>query len=96
MMTEISKRDTTQEEFEYLSELLDERGIRLWCALKALVYNQLYGRFGITAVHEATGVQQSRIYAGIKEIEKSTQPKKGMIRFEVEVENQSPKNILDY
>ncbi len=65
MMTDISKPDTTQEEFEYLSGLLDERSIRLWCALKALVYNQLYGRGGITVVHEVTGAKQSRIYAGM-------------------------------
>jgi len=81
MMNEISKPNTTiSGEFKYLSNFLDERCIRLWCAMKALVYNQSYGRGGVTAVHEATGVSRRRIYAGIKEIEKSDQLKKGMIR----------------
>jgi hypothetical protein len=81
MINEILKSSTTiQEEFKYLSYFLDERGTRLWCATKAMVYNQFYGRGGVTAVHEATGVSRRRIYAGIKEIEQFDQIKKGLIR----------------
>jgi hypothetical protein len=57
------------DEFEDVSEALDERRIRLWCGARARAYNRVYGRGGVSIVHQATGVSRPRIYAGIRELE---------------------------
>ena len=57
-----------REEFEEISWALDERRIRLWCAARANAYNRLYGRGGVMAVYEATGISRPTIYAGLKEL----------------------------
>ena len=69
-----------EEEFRDISYALDERRIRLWCAAKAKAYNRKYGRGGVMAVHQATGVSRPRIYAGLKEIESEQKLEEGRVR----------------
>ncbi len=57
------------QEFEEISYALDERRIRLWCAVRARSYNSAYSRGGVTIVHQATGVSRRRIHAGLGELE---------------------------
>ena len=49
--------------YHTLSNIMDERGLRLWAGSEALAL----GWGGITAVAEATGLSQSTIRAGISE-----------------------------
>jgi len=67
-----------KEEFEEISYALDERRKRLWCAARAKAYNRRYGRGGVTAVHKATKISRTTIYAGIKELkdEEKLEPEK--------------------
>lgn len=51
--------------WEQISDCLNEKGRRLWCAAEALSYG--YG--GLKLVHQATGISSPTIRKGIKEIE---------------------------
>ncbi len=52
-----------------IKRVLDERGIRWWCASKAKAYDRLYTKGGVSIVSEATGISRSRIYRGLSEME---------------------------
>src|SRR5918999_3290805 len=54
-----------QSRFVALAPFLDERTRRLWAAVEARVI----GRGGITRVAEATGLSQTTIRAGLKELD---------------------------
>ena len=69
-----------KEEFDDIAYSLDEHRIRLWCAAKALSYNKIYGRGGVTVVHKATHVSRPRIYLGLKEIKSKEKLEKSRIR----------------
>lgn len=58
-----------KEEFDDISYALDERRKRLWCAARAKAYNRRYRRGGVTALHQATKISRTTIYAGIKELD---------------------------
>ena len=51
--------------FAVLAPLLDERTRRLWAAVEA----RAIGRGGITPVAEATGLSQTTIRAGLRELD---------------------------
>jgi transposase len=53
-----------QRKYLVLSEILDERGRRLWAAVEA---GQL-GRGGVAAVARATGLSRTTIYQGVEEL----------------------------
>lgn len=69
-----------KEEFDDISDFLDERRIRIWCATKTKAYNRLYGYGGVVAVHKATGISRPRIYLGLKEIMSEEKLDKSCIR----------------
>jgi hypothetical protein len=58
-----------RQEFQDIAPWLDERALRLWCAVRAKAYNRRYDRGGVTIIHAATGVSRRRIYAGLQELE---------------------------
>lgn len=68
------------EEVEEISWTLDERRIRLWCAARANAYNRMYGRGGVMAVYEATGISRPTIYAGLKELADQNRLAKPQVR----------------
>lgn len=55
--------------WEQISDCLNEKGRRLWCAAEALSY----GHGGLKLVHQATGISCPTIRKGIKEIESPTE-----------------------
>lgn len=61
-MTSVS---VIRKKFNRISNRLDEKTRRLWCASEALTI----GKGGVAIVHTATGVSRPTIYAGIKELE---------------------------
>ena len=65
-----SMTQTIRDKFVVLKPLLDERTRRLWAALEA----RAGGRGGITRVAEATGLSQSTIRAGLRELDASSTP----------------------
>jgi hypothetical protein len=67
-----------KEKFDSISEHLDERAVRIWCATEVKDYNNLFGRGGSTIVHRATGISYPTIRAGINELssEKKLAPNK--------------------
>lgn len=66
-----------REKFQRISNHLDEKSRRLWCANEAVEI----GRGGITLVAVATGVSRTTITEGVKEIEgKKALPKNGIRR----------------
>lgn len=69
-----------EKEYSEISFSLDERRVRLWCAVKARAYDRKHGRGGIMALHKATGVSRRRIYAGIQEICESNKADKERVR----------------
>ena len=74
-MLNISKRiEFIKAEYADISQSLDERRIRLWCAAKAKSYNREYARGGVSVVYRATGISRSCIYAGLKEIDSDSSP----------------------
>jgi len=63
--------------WEQISDCLNEKGRRLWCAAEALSY----GHGGLKLLHQATGVSRPTIRKGIKEIENPTEsPRSKRIR----------------
>ena len=58
-----------REKLDAILPYLNERSIRLWCAIEA----RSYGAKGITAVHKATGVSRPTIYAGLKELDEGSE-----------------------
>jgi hypothetical protein len=65
-----------QRKYELLSDLLDERGRRLWAAVEA---GQL-GRGGVATVARATGLSRTTIYQGLDELAQRQGP--GSLRRE--------------
>lgn len=57
-----------KEKFEQISEYLNERSLRIWCATEVENYNKIFGKCGITIVHQATGVSRPTIRAGLTEL----------------------------
>jgi len=66
-MIEASEVEDTKRKYEVLGRELDERARRLWAASEAMSL----GHGGIVAVSRATGIAESTIRIGQKEIEKS-------------------------
>ena len=66
------------ERFRLLSEqgVLDERGRRLWAAAEA----RAAGRGGIAAVVRATGISESTVLRGIRDLESEERPAAGKVR----------------
>ena len=85
-----------KEEFDDISYSLDERRIRLWCAVFATAYNRIYGRGGITAVYKATNVSRPRRNDGLKEIESDKKLDKTQIRKPGGGQKKLLINILTY
>jgi len=54
--------------WEQISDCLNEKGRRLWCAAEALSY----GHGGLKLLHQATGISCPTIRKGIKEVENPT------------------------
>jgi hypothetical protein len=69
-----------RQEFDDIAYALDERRIRLWCAARARAYNRQYGRGGVMAVHQATGVSRPRIYTGFQELDRDQPLAKEYVR----------------
>lgn len=65
-----------QRKYVVLSEILDERGRRLWAAVEA---GQL-GRGGVATVARATGLSRTTIYQGVAELAQCSGP--GLLRQE--------------
>jgi len=65
-----------QRKYVVLSEILDERGRRLWAAVEA---GQL-GRGGVATVARATGLSRTTIYQGVEELAQRSGP--GFLRQE--------------
>jgi transposase len=63
-----------QRKYVVLSEILDERGRRLWAAVEA---GQL-GRGGVATVARATGLSRTTIYQGVAELAQRSRP--GLLR----------------
>ena len=68
---------SVQTKWEQISDCLNEKGRRLWCAAEALSY----GHGGLKLVHQATGICRPTIRKGIREIENPTEsPRSKRIR----------------
>ena len=68
--------DNIRYKYEALLECFDEKARRLWAATEAISY----GRGGISLVCKATGMSNSTIHKGIKEIKNSWAPAEGCVR----------------
>jgi Rhodopirellula transposase DDE domain len=68
--------DHIRYKYEVLLPCLDEKGRRLWAATEAISY----GRGGIALVCKATGMSNTTIHKGIKEINDSSTPASGRVR----------------
>jgi hypothetical protein len=67
-----------KQKYESLSDCLNERSRRLWCATEA----RAYGKGGVLAVHQATGISRNTIYKGLQELDTGQRLEKGRIRKE--------------
>lgn len=62
---------TLKLKFEQMDDFLNERSRRIWCASEV----KAYGRGGLKLVHMATGISQTTIIRGLKELEQIDQEK---------------------
>ena len=63
-MEAVVNEKTIQEKYKLLSDILDERGRRLWAAIEA----EHLGRGGVSRVAHATGLSRTTIYQGLGEL----------------------------
>lgn len=69
-----------KEKFDALFSYFNERTLRIWCAAEAKNYNKIFGEGGVTAVHRATDISRTTIYAGLREIKSRKKINKDIIR----------------
>ena len=60
----MKKLELISKKYNKIKGVLDERSLRIWCAVEA----EAIGRGGITLVHKASGVSRVTISKGIKEL----------------------------
>ena len=69
-----------KEKFKGISEYLNERSLRIWCATEAKNHNKIFGRGGATIVHQATGVSLPTIRSGLRELKDKKKSDLGRVR----------------
>lgn len=69
-----------KEKFKEISQYLNERSLRIWCATEAKNHNKIFGRGGATIVHQATGVSLPTIRSGLRELKDKKKSDLGRVR----------------